>query len=375
MCTPAGSRLAGLELETAEVWSRRVRGPPSRVAEVVARLGLGAPADLRGGPTGFGLACAWSRCRGLRTRVDAACRRSRQDRPPRRGAAVAALARRRAVAGAGALAGRGVVSRPRPRSRGRTRRSDGHRHGLSKLLPRRELRPPAGTPGAWSVPWMNWVRRPRLEDPRGAGHPRRLPGGGRGRAPAPLDARPRARRGLATEPIPDDDRQAALLRGIDTLSASGVAAEVGDFDRFAPRPVDGLPRDRPERALLRRHTPPGRDHLGRFKPRPALAGRGRPRLPPPAAGQLRARPPPARPGPARGQRRLARPGAPSPPLVPPRGRHPNPAAVPWPRSWFSTQREHWRGSRLYAVRACRSSQARVCVLAVETLRIHAKGAA
>src|SRR6266498_2373072 len=39
-----------------------------------------------------------------------------------------------------------------------------HRHRLSKFLLRRELRPPAGTPGAWSVPWMNWVRRLRFED-------------------------------------------------------------------------------------------------------------------------------------------------------------------------------------------------------------------
>src|SRR5215207_608658 len=54
----AGSWLAGLELATGEVWSRRVRGAPSRVAEVVAQLGPGARLIYEAGPTGFGLARA-----------------------------------------------------------------------------------------------------------------------------------------------------------------------------------------------------------------------------------------------------------------------------------------------------------------------------
>src|SRR5215218_9535277 len=48
----AGSWLGGLELATGEVWSRRVRGAPSRVAEVVAQLGPGARLIYETGPTG-----------------------------------------------------------------------------------------------------------------------------------------------------------------------------------------------------------------------------------------------------------------------------------------------------------------------------------
>ena len=44
------------------------------------------------------------------------------------------------------------------------------------------------------------------------------------------------------------------LRGIDTLSAVGLAAEIAEFQRFEhPRPADELPRDGPLRAQHRRH--------------------------------------------------------------------------------------------------------------------------
>jgi hypothetical protein len=45
-------------------------------------------------------------------------------------------------------------------------------------------------------------------------------------------ARPRARAGLAAGPVPDDDRPVAPLSRDRQLSACGVAAEVGGFDRF-----------------------------------------------------------------------------------------------------------------------------------------------
>ena len=46
------------------------------------------------------------------------------------------------------------------------------------------------------------------------------------------------------------------LRGIDTLSAVGLCAEVGDFERFARAgAADELPRPRPVRALQRREPP------------------------------------------------------------------------------------------------------------------------
>ena len=67
------------------------------------------------------------------------------------------------------------------------------------------------------------------------------------------------------------------LRGIDTLTALGLVAEIGDFGRFQQRRgVHGLRRSRPLRALLRRAAPAGLDHQGRQQPRPPAARSRRP---------------------------------------------------------------------------------------------------
>jgi hypothetical protein len=64
------------------------------------------------------------------------------------------------------------------------------------------------------------------------------------------------------------------LRGIDTLSAVGLCAEIGDWERFQrPGAADELPRCRALRELKRRETPPGRDHKVGVSSRPAAAGR------------------------------------------------------------------------------------------------------
>lgn len=107
-----------------------------------------------------------------------------------------------------------------------------HRHRLSKFVLRREIRPPAGTLAAWSVPWMNWVPRLRLEDaPAQATHVDYL---------AAVEAT--LQRGSALdlaleETWPQSPFQTTIarlrcFRGIDTLSGCGVAAELGGFDRF-----------------------------------------------------------------------------------------------------------------------------------------------
>src|SRR5215216_6978780 len=76
----------------------------------------------------------------------------------------AAVACRRAVAGAGPVAGRGVVSRPGPRPRGRPRRSAAPSPPAVEVL----AAPRASTAGRDArrlvVPWLNWVRRPRFEN-------------------------------------------------------------------------------------------------------------------------------------------------------------------------------------------------------------------
>ena len=65
------------------------------------------------------------------------------------------------------------------------------------------------------------------------------------------------------------------LRGIDTLSALGLCAEIGDFDRFRrPGAADELPRAGPVGELDRRQAPARLDHQVRQPARPPAAGRG-----------------------------------------------------------------------------------------------------
>jgi transposase len=239
-----GSWLAGLELATGEVWSRRVRGAPSRVADVVAQLGPGARLIYEAGPTGFGLARA-----GARLGVDVVvCAPGSVPRP----AGVRVKTDRRDAERllrlwrAGELSLVRVPSPAEESFRDLVRAGEDahgdlmrHRHRLSKFLLRRELRPPAGTLGAWSVPWMNWVRRLRFEDAAArATHVDYLAAV----EAAPLGARPGARRGLATETLPDDDRPAALLpRDRHPVCLRGHRRGRRLRSLRAPRPPRGLP--------------------------------------------------------------------------------------------------------------------------------------
>lgn len=90
-------------------------------------------------------------------------------------------------------------------------------------------------------------------------------GGGRG----PLAPTRRARspdRGLvATSPWAREVGRLRCLRGIDTLSAVGLCAEVGDFARFGK--AGQLTRPRALGELVRRDSPPGRDHQVRLPAR------------------------------------------------------------------------------------------------------------
>jgi transposase len=233
----AGSWLAGLEFATGEVWSRRVRGAPSRVAAVVAELGPGARLIYEAGPTGFGLARAGAelgvdvvvcapgsvpRAAGDRVKTD---RRDAQRLLRLWRAGELSLVR---VPSPAEESFRDLV-RAREDARGDLMR---HRHRLSKFLLRRELRPPPGTLGAWSVPWMKWVRRLRFDDAAArATHVDYL-------AAAEAALQRRSTLDLALEeawpqsPFQTTIARLRCFRGIDTLTACGVAAEVGGFDRF-----------------------------------------------------------------------------------------------------------------------------------------------
>jgi transposase len=105
------------------------------------------------------------------------------------------------------------------------------------------------------------------------------------------------------------------LRGIDTLTAVGLAAEIGDFARFESAEafmsfVGLVPSERSSGEKRRQRS----ITKGRQRPRAPVAGRGGLASAPPPAGRLRARPPPARSAPRRDRACLALPAAPAPPL-------------------------------------------------------------
>jgi transposase len=105
------------------------------------------------------------------------------------------------------------------------------RHRLSKFCLRRELRYP-GPRGAWTVPHLRWLEGLVFADaPSRAVHVDYLAA-----VRALLQRRTALDDALALEAAtgPFAARIAVLraFRGIDTLSAAGLVAEIGDFSRF-----------------------------------------------------------------------------------------------------------------------------------------------
>src|SRR5450756_37533 len=79
----------------------------------------------------------------------------------------------------------------------------------------------------------------------------------------------------AKEPWARTVGRLSCLRGVSTLTAFGLAAEIGDWERFDGRSGPRLSGAGPQRELLRRAPSPGSDHEDRQRPRPAPARRGR----------------------------------------------------------------------------------------------------
>jgi transposase len=172
------------------------------------------------------------------------------------------------------------------------------RHRLSKLLLRHGIRFDDGP--AWTQRHRDWLHTIALEWP--AAQATLLD------AQGAIDALVHRRGQLEREivalvpssPWSVQVGQLRCLRGIDTLSAVGLCAEIGDFERFAR--AEGLMSyvgAGPLRASHRAPTPARVDHEDRVRARPAAADRGRLALPPaPADRQSANRPPgrPARPG-------------------------------------------------------------------------------
>jgi transposase len=231
---------AVLDPATGEVAVSKLRMAPEEVVSFLEVLGPALGAVYEAGPTGFGLARA-ARDRGIDLRVAApgSIPKAPADRVKTDRRDAVRLVR---LLAAGELSFAFVPSVADECFRDLVRciedlRTDlmRARHRLSKFLLRRGERYP-GLGGAWTVNHMRWLRAHELADACAqATFADYL---------AAVELLAGRRRGLLAtleRAIPESNHATVIarmrcFRGIDTLSAAGLAAEIGDFARF-PRPA------------------------------------------------------------------------------------------------------------------------------------------
>lgn len=233
-----------LDMSSGELRGVKLRMAPGEVVEFLATLPGLVRAVYEAGPTGFGLARA-ATDRGIDVRVVAAGKvpRASGDRVKTDKRDAERLAR---LLAAGELRFAYVPSiadeqfrdviRAIEDCRGDLMRA---RHRLSKMLLRREIRW-SGPGSPWTQKHMSWLRSLRFDDRCSqATFVDYLAG------VEMLVAR-RAALVAALEQVIPDSRHAATIarlrcfRGIDTLSAAGLCAEVGDWSRFRPKQLSGF---------------------------------------------------------------------------------------------------------------------------------------
>jgi len=241
----AQTHAAQLEAATGELSTTRLAGGTAPVIAWLRRLGPGVRAVYEAGPTGFGLARA-AREVGIDLRVTTPAlipkRPTDKVKTDRRDAV--RLAR---LLAAGELrfarvptvaeeAFRDLI-RAREDVRGDLMRA---RHRLSKLLLRREIVYP-GPGGTWTQTHMAWLARLTFDDTASTVTLADYL--------AAVQALVQRRTTLDTaiaELVADSPCAATIprlrcFRGIDTLSAAGLCAEIGDFARFShPRLLAGF---------------------------------------------------------------------------------------------------------------------------------------
>lgn len=236
---------AVLDLSTGELCHRKLRMAPTDVVGFLAGLPGPVRAVYEAGPTGFGLARVAAE-RGIDVGVVAAGKvpRASGDRVKTDRRDAERLAR---LLAAGELRFAFVPSVADEQFRDVIRAIEDvrgdlmrGRHRLSKFLLRREIG--WGGPGStWTQTHMNWLRGLRFDDPCSrATFIDYLSG-------IEMLLGRRAALGAALEQAVPDSRHAATIaslrcfRGIDTLSAAGLCAEVGDWQRFTkPKQLSGF---------------------------------------------------------------------------------------------------------------------------------------
>jgi transposase len=236
---------AVLDPATGEIGVSKLRMAPLEVVSFLEGVGPEVRAVYEAGPTGFGLARA-ARERGIDVRVAApgSIPKGSGDRVKTDRRDAVRMVR---LLAAGELSFAFVPSvadecfrdlvRCIEDARGDLMRA---RHRLSKFMLRRGERYP-GPGRAWTAKHMGWLRSHELDDACSqATFVDYL-------AAVELLAGRRATLiGVLEEQVPESSHAAVIarlrcFRGIDTLSAAGLAAEVGDFGRFGrPNLISGF---------------------------------------------------------------------------------------------------------------------------------------
>jgi transposase len=227
---------ASLDLTTGELLRRRINGPPERTLDYLEKLGPGLLAVYEAGPTGYGLARA-ARERGIDLRIAAPglIPRGSADRVKTDARDAERLAR---LLAAGELSFVSVPTVEEERFRDLVRAREDirgdlmrARHRLSKLLLRRDIR--------FEGPGKNWTQRHRqwldalaFDDPTS-----QVTFTDYLAAICALEQRRATLDGAIDELWPQSPHAQTIarlrsFRGIDTLTAAGVCAEIGDFGRF-----------------------------------------------------------------------------------------------------------------------------------------------
>jgi transposase len=240
----AQTHAAILDLSTGELRGVKLRLAPVEVVDFLAGLPGPVQAVYEAGPTGFGLA-RHALARGIDVQVVAAGKvpRASGDRVKTDRRDAERLAR---LLAAGELRFAFVptvadeqfrdVVRAIEDCRGDLMRA---RHRLGKMLLRRDVR--WNGPGStWTVKHMRWLRSLRFDDPCSqAVFIDYLSG------IEMLISRRAALLAALEQAIPDSRHAETIarlrsFRGIDTLSAAGLCAEIGDWQRFRPKQLSGF---------------------------------------------------------------------------------------------------------------------------------------
>ncbi len=238
------THLFAFDPTTGEIERRRINGAPQRVLEHLERFGPDLIAVYEAGPTGFGLARS-GREGGIDLRVAAPglIPRGSSDRVKTDARDAERLARLLAAGELRFVYVPTIVEerfrdliRCREDLRGDLMRA---RHRISKFCLRRDLR--FGGPGqSWTLAHLRWLRGLEFED-ESSRH-------AFGDYLAAIEALTQRRVSLdaaIAELAPQSPHASTIarlrcFRGIDTLSAAGICAELGPFGRFEhPRLLAG----------------------------------------------------------------------------------------------------------------------------------------